>query len=295
MHRVLAFAAAALVCAPLLATEPGQPLDCEDWVVAAPGLSVGPDLVPASFEVVLTDRVAVDNEGGRIVVGNCCETRPSPCDSAPLGYLSIRRVNHSGVVEVLACVPFRSGPVAGSIDQAEIALSGCFLEQNSSWTNSCVRFNPINGDLHFNYKRMGGGYPPGSGYPIATVSCVLRGLPTLYDVQQTFIPPSTIGYYVPAMPEGMPSADSFSTFYGPLTKPINFAQAQPLACDYPSTPPAVGDYLTVTDPLPDPALGTGRYYVTSATHNGVTRYGRKTAAGVLSGRDPAAFPSCELP
>ena len=36
----------------------------------------------------------------------------------------------------------------------------------------------------------------------------------------------------------------------------------------------------------------GVYYVTAATYQGATRYGRKTTAGHLSGRDPAVLPTC---
>jgi len=41
-----------------------------------------------------------------------------------------------------------------------------------------------------------------------------------------------------------------------------------------------------------PAPGQGIYYVTSATYQGATRYGRKTTAGHLTGRDPALLPVC---
>ena len=69
-------------------------------------------------------------------------------------------------------------------------------------------------------------------------------------------------------------------------------QAHPLQCNYPATPPHVGDYLTVADTVPTPAPGQGVYYVTAATYQGATRYGRKTTAGHLSGRDPAMLPTC---
>ena len=59
-----------------------------------------------------------------------------------------------------------------------------------------------------------------------------------------------------------------------------------------ATVPHVGDYLTVADTLSDPAPGTGRYYVTAATYQGATRYGRKATAGHLSGRDPAGLAGC---
>jgi hypothetical protein len=56
--------------------------------------------------------------------------------------------------------------------------------------------------------------------------------------------------------------------------------------------PHVGDYLTVADTGPTPVPGRGIYYVTAATYQGATRYGRKTTAGHLSGRDPAVLPGC---
>jgi hypothetical protein len=101
-----------------------------------------------------------------------------------------------------------------------------------------------------------------------------------------------MGFRVPVRPEGFHAADHFDTYTGPLTQPIDFSTAQPLACDYPATPPHVGDYFPVADPLPDPAPGTGRYYVTSATYQGARRYGRKRFNGQTTGRDPALLPVC---
>lgn len=60
----------------------------------------------------------------------------------------------------------------------------------------------------------------------------------------------------------------------------------------PAAPPSVGDYLAVADPLPTPAPGHGRYYVTAVSYQGQRRYGRKSSGGVLSGRDPAVLPAC---
>jgi hypothetical protein len=119
------------------------------------------------------------------------------------------------------------------------------------------------------------------------------GLTTMFEILQTYTPAtSELGFRVPYMPEGFPAADYFDTYYGDLATVGDWNQAQPLQCGYPSTPPSVGDYLTVADPLPDPAPGTGRYYVTAVTHLGQRRYGRKATNGVLSGRDPAVLPGC---
>ena len=60
-----------------------------------------------------------------------------------------------------------------------------------------------------------------------------------------------------------------------------------------ASPPSVGDYLTVADPLPAPSPGHGRYYVTAVNYQGQTRYGRKASGGVLSGRDPGVLPGCQ--
>jgi hypothetical protein len=88
------------------------------------------------------------------------------------------------------------------------------------------------------------------------------------------------------------AADSFDTYWGPLKNPIDFTQAHPLRCDYPASPPSVGDCLEVADTVPTPAPGQGVYYITAATHQGQMRYGRRASAGVLSGRDPDALAAC---
>ena len=89
------------------------------------------------------------------------------------------------------------------------------------------------------------------------------------------------------------AAGYFDTYYGDLATVGDWSQAQPLQCGYPASPPSVGDYLTVTDPLPTPSPGHGRYYVTAVTYQGERRYGRKRDSGILAARDPAVLPACE--
>jgi hypothetical protein len=120
----------------------------------------------------------------------------------------------------------------------------------------------------------------------------INGFTTLFEVLQNFEPQVSLGFRVPYMPEGMPAADHFDTYWGNLTRPIDFTQMHSLACDYPSTAPHVGDYLTVADTVPTPAPGAGVYYVTSASYQGATRYGKKTTAGHTTGRDPVLLPAC---
>jgi len=134
-----------------------------------------------------------------------------------------------------------------------------------------------------------GSYPPGT---VDLWLASFSGFATTFDILQTYTPQASLGFRVPYMPEGMAGADHFDSYWGNLTKPLDFTQAHPLQCGYPVAAPHVGDYLTVADTVPTPVPGRGIYYVTSATHQGATRYGRKTTAGHLSGRDPAMLPAC---
>ena len=63
----------------------------------------------------------------------------------------------------------------------------------------------------------------------------IRGFASLFDVAQTFSPVETyVGFRVPYMPEGLPAADRFDTYYGTLSTVGDWSQAQPLQCGYPS-------------------------------------------------------------
>jgi len=161
-----------------------------------------------------------------------------------------------------------------------------------------IEFDAISGRLLiYLWNRCEGAACSNSGGPIpfyvGTWVAAIEGFATTFEVMQTYTPSAGMfGFRVPYMPEGLPAADHFDTYAGPLTNPIDFTQAQPLACRYPTTPPAVGDYLTVADSLPNPAPGTGRYYVTAVSYQGQRRYGRQRVGGVLSGRDPAVLPAC---
>jgi hypothetical protein len=156
--------------------------------------------------------------------------------------------------------------------------------------NAGVHFDPADGKLLVwlvSESNIPGGFIDAKAWIAA-----IEGFETTFEVLQTFTPQATLGFRVPYMPQGFPAADHFDTYYAPLVKPLDFAQAQPLACDYPAVAPTVGDYLSVADPLPNPAPGTGRYYITAVTHQGQTRYGRRASGGVLSGRDPAVLATC---
>ena len=134
-------------------------------------------------------------------------------------------------------------------------------------------------------------YPP---YPNeGGALCSLAGFTTTFEILQTYeTTTNDISFRVPYMPEGFQFADHFDTFYGRLSTVGDWSKVEPLQCGYPATVPAVGDYLTVADTLPALKPGEARYYVTAVTHQGETRYGRKSSGGVLTGRDPALLPGC---
>lgn len=122
----------------------------------------------------------------------------------------------------------------------------------------------------------------------------VSGLPTLYEVQSSYQPPTTISVLVPKHPNGLFAAESFSTYHGTITNPLDFSAAQPLKCNYAeAAPPEPGGYLTVPDTTPDPDPGEVTWLLTAVTSpTGETRMGRKVEAGVLSGRDPLRLPEC---
>src|SRR5437867_8573977 len=134
---------------------------------------------------------------------------------------------------------------------------------------------------------------PASNYGAGWWIMALDGLPTLFEILQTYTPTATdLGFRVPAHPEGLRSADHFDTYWGHVSDLPDFTQAHPMQCHYPATPPSVGDYLTVADTSPLPAAGQANYIVTAVTDGTQRRYGRKLINGVMSGRDPALLPGC---
>lgn len=121
----------------------------------------------------------------------------------------------------------------------------------------------------------------------------ITGLPTLFDVVQTYTPSATnLRISVPAHPEGLRRADHFDTYWGRVSDLPDFTQAHPVQCDYPDAPPTAGTYLTVADTSPIPAPGQANYIVTAGSEGTQRRYGRQLIGGVLSGRNPALLPVC---
>jgi hypothetical protein len=224
--------------------------------------------------------------------------------------LSINRVEivrYDGDGEqVLAEVSSRCNGPGASNDQIKAFDGAVVYAENSNplhVNNALLAFDPMSGSLWFTTEVLCYGFGPCSyPTPCPYTGCIsplkvfkISGFTTTFEVLQTYTPEPSISFRVPYMPEGLGGADHFDTYYGPLTKPIDFSQAHPLQCGYPATPPRVGDYEAVTDVLPTPGPDSGYYYLTATTYQGQTRYGRKTTAGQLSGRDPALLPACVAP
>jgi hypothetical protein len=268
------------------ASQPGQPLDCSDWVSEISGYSCEELSVPFDRR---GSNLAVDNQGFKLYI-----------DRADGNFKLARLDPSSGVQQVIGRIDTRDAPNS-SCDQID-GTPMCPAEtltpwqcHGSLWQSEVVVFDPIGGTLLIPVISSS---PCGNtpNYSDTYHTLRIRGFATLFDVLQTYTPPpSQLSFRVPYMPEGLGGVDHFDTYYGPLTKPIDFTQAHPLQCAYPATPPHVGDYETVSDTLPTPGPDSGYYYVTAATYQGQTRYGRKTTNGHLSGRDPSLLPACVAP
>jgi hypothetical protein len=287
MRPVLAIAAAVLVSVPVFASGPGELLDCSDWVFVQPGYSCSyaPAVVCPSRVCDAVPTAVIDNERGilsfkqtDLSIWQCPSTRRTSL---------VRMDLLTGVETVIATLDDRCD-------------NGCRYNFSGFGSGDYIHpwFDPTGGSIiapvASSLQDNGSTNCP---FPPQRVDrpMTITGFATTFEVLQTFTPQASLGFRVPYMPEGMPAADHFDTFTGPLVKPINFANAMPLACDYPTSPPSVGDYLSVSDSVPTPPIGQGIYYVTAATYQGATRYGRQTINGQLTGRDPASLPVCSVP
>jgi hypothetical protein len=278
----------AFACSGAFASEPGQPLDCSDMFFPASGLSCAVVAPMGQVGGPFYERgvgSVFDNDGHTIV--------GQTLDDGTVELL--RSANGGQSFEVLARIALRVNQ-DGSQDRVRFpdnrdSQVGIFILPNH------LMFDPVHGRLlvplisYCAGTCPCGSYCSGEGYGGRWIAAI-EGFTTLYEIRESFTPQASIGFRVPVLPEGMPGADHFDTYWGNLSHPLDFTQAHALQCNYPAAAPHVGDYLTVADPLPNPEPGTGRYYVTAATYQGATRYGRKTTAGHLSGRDPAVLPAC---
>ena len=279
----------AFACSGTFASEPGQPLDCSDWVILAPGYScverrVCEDLNRDGSCWVGTDVIHVDVASA--LVRAIAVSTGTFCGANPLNRVEVFR--DTDVRAVIAYVDDRCvDPTTDRIDGFAVQ-GGTANFYPSAWS----LFDASKGQLIFpatSYSIGANSTPP---YSQVSKLYAIAGFATTFDVLQTYAPQPALGFRVPYMPEGMAGADHFDTYWGSLAQPIDFTQAHPLQCGYTAAPPHAGEYLTVADTVPTPAPGQGVYYVTAATYQGATRYGRKQINGQMSGRDPALLPAC---
>ena len=120
----------------------------------------------------------------------------------------------------------------------------------------------------------------------------IAGLPQLLDTLLTFIPGGQLTAFMPAHPDGFPSADAVEVWAGDLRTMPDWSRALPVACAA-ATSPTPGQIVPISDPLPDPAPGTGRYYLTASRHAADRRLGRQFNGVSFSARDPASLPLCQ--
>jgi hypothetical protein len=278
----------AVACSGVFASEPGQPLDCSDWVFLEPGLSCRTVIQQCDQDSngYICQNVAgrpADAAGGILTVRMRDLPTPTPCPTAgTINYrIEVSRMR-DGTRSVIAVLTPRCGS-ANTVDNVQMAGAN----------DAQAGFDPTFGRLYLGIlPRCDASSGGQCAYTTLDQLIAIEGFTTTFEVLQTYTPQASLGFRVPYMPEGMAAADHFDTYWGSLTHPIDFTQAHPLQCGYPAAQPHVGDYLAVVDTVPTPAPGQGAYYVTAATYQGATRYGRKTAAGQLSGRDPALLPAC---
>ena len=277
---------------PAAASNPGEPLDCSDWVFSEPGLSCTTRVPDCTGEVrcFSSDAIELTNEGRHLYLRST--VLPVPCWANSSG--ERRRtelIRHDGITEqVLAYVEDRC---------KNFQVPG--TTKDSTWPNPLdnayqLKLDHANGTLLVPLNvDCATGDPFGScNYGDRLWLAAIEGFAPLVELAQSFTPAGdSFSFTTPAYPEGLDGADYFDTYTGDLAMVGDWSQAQALQCGYPVTAPNAGEFVTIADTLPDPAPGTGRYYVTAVTYQGQTRYGRKANGGVVSGRDPAVLPACQ--
>lgn len=296
MRGIISFLTVLAVVVPSSASQPGQPIDCSDWVIVAPGYRCEnfirrgdcAAVDPSHGEVCYAGATsAIDNEGATLLV----ETSETlACFGARQKRLTLYRVTSSGRQEI-GFFQDRCATAAQEdmVDTTEIPSR-----------LAKISFSSTAGAVRIDLLSFCWGNCPNPEYAHADESvnsawiAEIHGFTTLFEELQSFTPQSSLGFRTPYMPDGMRSADRFDTFVGEVTRPLDLAQAHPLQCAYPSSPPHVGDYLAITSPVPNPAPGHANYVLTSVTYQGQTRAGRSAIDGHLHGRDASLLPPCVI-
>jgi len=295
MRRTELAIVAAVIAVPTWASGPCENIgDCADWVVVTAGVTCS-EVVPWPCEDgsgrgrAVCDSgsgSAADNEGGvisyrrRIPISDGGQG----CGGTAGFRTEIVRWTE-GAEEVIAYVDDRCDNCAGTGRKQAVPRGLTFDEENGrlyfAFHSTCQGVSSVCGGA------------PSDQTTSAGRLIRFDSFTTQLEILQSYTPPSgPISFLVPYTPEGFQFADWFDTYYGDLATVGDWSQLHPLQCSYPASPPSVGDYLTVADPLATPSPGHGRYYVTAVNYQGERRYGRKRTGGVTSGRDLALLPPC---
>ncbi|MCZ6670142.1 MAG: hypothetical protein O6947_03865, partial [Acidobacteria bacterium] len=213
--------------------------------------------------------IAFDNEGNFYFIREV--GTGENCGSIPLKSVQLFRDN-GNVKTLIGFVNDRcADPLTSKVDFIQLGIGG-----------GAIVFDEERGRLLFTLFSLGTGGPTVCFPCLGHWTAAINGLTTENEILQTYIPPiGPLSFSVPTRPEGFERADWFDTYYGPLTLPIDFTQAQPLQCGFPVGAPNPGDFLTVADTTPPLAPGQGWWFVTAVNHAGQTRYGRQNVGGVI--------------
>lgn len=283
MRRTILAAALAFVAVSFtVASQPGQPLDCSDWVILEPGVSchellecgLEPTTGNVNFPCQGISSAPIDAQGREL--GFEHREPGAPFCGYGFGAPTFELKSFDGTTErLLASVNFRC--VNQSI--------GCY-----DAIQGVGSFDAINGRYLVYFESRSRGCSP--AYERHWMAA-FEGFATLFEVLQTYTPqPAQLAFRVPAHPEGFRSADRFSTYWGRVSDLPDFTEAHPIACHYPATPPSAGQYITVADTSPLPQPGQANYVVTAVSYGAERRYGRQKLGPSMTGRDPALLPNC---
>lgn len=187
----------------------------------------------------------------------------------------------------------RIDPTGQAQSVAEFTQRICFdYSSREQWTFSYgnhFQFDLTNGRILFPMRADAGGVAISCPGSIGLME--LSGFPKLFDTLLTFTPGGTLSALVPGHPDGFRSAETLQVWTGTLGTMPDWSQAQPLICAA-ATSPSPGQLVTVVDTLPEPAPGTGRYYLSAVQHASDRRLGRQYVNRAFSARDPSTLPAC---
>lgn len=311
MRTALILGLLLVVTSSLHASSPGQPMDCGDWVMVAPGLSclpLGPvgALPPSSVFLEPAspsragDDLMVDNAGRILAVRFTILGPFTGCPTCSRGRTEL--VATDGQTETLLAYVEDRDTEFNLIDHLRpLSCANPCAGQSGTAAAHPAAFDPVHGRVlvpmqsYCTMKSPESMDCPVSGYAGGYWFIAIGGLPTLFDNLMTFVPGQpALQIATAAMPDGFRSADAMQVWTGSIRSMPDWSRAEPLTCETAAIP-IPGQVVGVPDSLPDPPLGEGRYYLVASQSGSERRLGRQQRNGVFSARDPIALPVCRWP